>query len=279
MGKFSFDGSKGKDAFEQMMEAKANRSNNGNFAKENIFFEWGDKDEHIVRIVGEYKWFKNHWINVSNFSSFKLLKDEAFEGDNRLPKNIICTNWDSETETNDEMGSCPVCKLMKIADNSLKKLGKSMNPEIKQFMKDLRSKCFPTNTFMVKIIDRGNPYVSEGVKGFKILRMPDTLVAAIKKISSDLGIDIVSEDEGIDIKISRNKAGNKTTYSAAPVYKGMSIKQTPLTEEERNYRDLDLSKFGGKEVDENAFASMLVDDVANFWGDAESDDGDGDAPF
>ena len=276
MGKFSFDGSKGKDAFEQMMEAKANRSGS-NFAKENIFFEWGDKDEHIVRIVGEYKWFKNHWINVSNFSPFKLLKDEAFEGDNKLPKNIVCTNWDSETETNDEMGSCPVCKLMKIADNSIKKLGKSMNPEIKQFMKDLRSKCFPTNTFMVKIIDRGNPYVSDGVKGYKILRMPDTLVAAIKKISSDLGIDIVSEDEGIDIKISRNKAGNKTTYSAAPVYKGMSIKQTPLTEEERNYRDLDLSKFGGKKVDETVFASMLVDDVANFWGDEASDDGD--APF
>ena len=278
MGKFSFDDSKGKDKFDEMMENKANRASN-NFSKEDIWFDWGDKDEHIVRIVGEYKWFRNHWINTSQYSPFKLLKEEAFEGENKLPKNIACSNWDSETETDDEMGTCPVCKLMKIASNTLKKLGKSMNPEIKQFMKDLRSKCVPGNTFMVKIIDRENPYVAEDVKGFKILRMPDTLVAAIKKIGADLGIGVTSDDEGIDIKISRSKNGNKTTYSAAPVYKGMSIKQTPLTEEERNYRNLDLSKFGGKEVDENAFASMLVDDVANFWTDGNVEEDDEKAPF
>ena len=52
----------------------------------------------------------------------------------------------------------------------------------------------------------------------------------------------------------------KTTYTAIPVYQGMTVKQTPLTDEEKAYHDLELTKFAGKPVDKERFEAELVDE-------------------
>ena len=61
---------------------------------------------------------------------------------------------------------------------------------------------------------------------------------------------------------------------------GMKVKQTPLTDEEKEYRDLDLAKFAGKPVDKDRFEEELTDDnnVRTLYENADMDD-NGNAPF
>ena len=58
---------------------------------------------------------------------------------------------------------------------------------------------------------------------------------------------------------SENSKGS--TYSILPVLKGGVLKKTPLDEEEQAYRDLDLLKFAGKQIDISRFEAELVDET------------------
>ena len=119
--------------------------------------------------------------------------------------------------------------------------------------------------------------------------MPAELLNAIIELSKKLhGVNITSVEEGIDITIKRTKpAGGKkgkTSYTALPVYDGMVVKQTPLTAEELEYRELDISKFVGKPIDRELFEAELVEEnnVKTIYESADIDSGseDGeDAPF
>lgn len=182
--------------------------------------------------------------------------------------NVACGNWDVETESEDPDGdNCPVCKLGKNADQMLTKYGKEMQEADKEVIKNIRRKCAVKNMYLFKCIDRDNPYVDDEKtkKGFKIIKMPAELLNAIIELSKKLnGINITSVDEGIDITIKRVKPEGgkkgKTTYTAIPVYQGMTVKQTPLTDEEKAYHDLELTKFAGKPVDKERFEAELVDE-------------------
>ena len=262
-------------------------SNNGNFGKENIWFDWGNKDEHTIRLVGDFVSIRSHWIGESKFGQdIAILNSGAFKGDNKLPMTVACGNWDAETETEDPDGdACPVCRLGRNADAMLKKYGKELEEADKATFKNIRRKCAVKCQYLFKIIDRENPYVDEEKtrKGYKILRAPEKLLKAILELSDKMkGIGISSPDEGIDItikKIVSETSKNDVSYSALPVMEGVSVKQTPLTEEERGFRELELHKFAGKPVDKERFEEELTDEnnVRTIYENADMDDGN--APF
>ena len=248
---------------------KGSSNNNQNdFSKENIWFDWGDKEEHVVRLVGDFKWIRQHWIGQSQFGQdIDIINLSAFKGENKIPMSVACGNWDPETESEDpDSDNCPVCRLGHNADKMLQKYGKEMEEADKEKVKNIRKKCAVRNVYLFKCIDRDNPYTDEEKtrKGYKIIRMPAELLTSIIELSKKLeSINITSPEEGIDITIKRVKPEGKkgkTNYSALPVYKGMTIKQTPLTAEELAYRDLDLTKFAGKPVDKTRFEEELVDE-------------------
>jgi hypothetical protein len=266
-----------------------NENNNNNFAKENIWFDWGNSEEHVVRLVGDFKWIRSHWIGANQFGKdVEIINSDSFKGENKIPMSVACGNWDVDSESEEPDGdNCPVCRLGRNAEKMLQKYGKEMAEADKEIIKTIRNKCAIRNTYLFKCIDRDNPYIDDEKtkKGFKIIKMPAELLTAIIELSNKIeGVNITSPDEGIDITIKRvkpegNKKG-KTSYSALPVYKGMTVKQTPLTAEELEYRDLDLSKFSGKPVDKERFEEELVEEnnVRTIYEMNEEEDNDG-APF
>lgn len=249
------------------IEQDNSRNVSGNFTKENLWFDWGTEDEHVIRLVGDYREVHSHWIGASKFGKdIAILKPSAFTGDNKVSMNVACENWDPDTETLDE-GACPVCRLAKNAEQMLKQYANELDDADKETFKAIRRKCSVKITYLFKCIDRENPYLDDEKtrKGYKIIKMPQELFTAILEMARKIkGVEIASVDEGIDITIKRQKPANgqkgKTTYTASPVYDGMTVKQSPLTEEEKAYRDIDLLKFIGKPVDKERFESELVDE-------------------
>lgn len=245
-------------------------SGSGMMQRDNIWFDWGSSDEHIIRLVGDFKEMRSHWIGESKFQKtddIAILRPSAFKGDSKLPMNVACGNWDADTESADPVGdNCPICRLGRNAENVLKKHGKELNETDKAIFKKIMKKCKVTSTFYFKCIDRDNPYVDEEKtrKGYKIIKMPGELFKAIMELSKTMkGVSILSDDGGIDIRIKRTKPENgkgKTTYTVNAVMDGLTVKQTPLTDEERQYRDIDLSKFAGKPIDKDRFEEEMVDD-------------------
>ena len=267
-------------------------SGSGQFTRENIWFDWGDSEERIVRLVGDYKEVRTHWIGESKYGQgqdIAILNASAFKGDNKIPMNVGCGNWDIDTESEDPVGdNCPICRLGRNADSILSKHGKELNEADKAKLKKVISKCKVKSIFMFKCIDRDNPYVDEErtKKGYKIIKMPGELFKSIMDLAKQVkGVSIISDDNGIDIRIKRTKPENgkgKTTYSASVVMSGLSVKQTPLTDEERQYHDLDLSKFAAKPIDKERFEEELVDDetIRLCYEDTESSEpADEKAPF
>ena len=268
--------------------ASLNQGNNTQFARENIWFDWGTKKEHVVRIVGDFISIRNHWIGESKFGQdVALLNSSAFKGENKLPMTVACGNWDVETESEDPDGdACPICRLGRNADAILKKHGKELDETDKNIFKAIRRKCSVKCLYLFKVIDRDNPYVDEEKtrKGYKILKAPEKLLKAILELSDKMnGIGITSPDEGIDIiikKVTSDVNKNDVTYSALPVMDGVKVKQTPLTDEEKEFRDLELIKFAGKPVDKARFEEELTDEnnVRTIYENTDMDDG-GNAPF
>ncbi len=273
--------------------AALNPTTTSSFANENIWFDWGGKEEHVIRIVDDFVSVRSHWIGESKFGNdVPLLKASAFKGDNKIPMTVACGNWDVVTETEDPDGdACPVCRLGRNADLMLKKYGKELEESDKEIFKAIRRKCAVKCQYLFKVIDRDNPYLDEEKtkKGYKILRAPEKLLKAILDLSDKMkGIGISSPDEGIDIIIKKSvseKTKTDVTYSALPVMDGVSAKQTPLTDEELAYRDIDLKKFAGKPVDKARFEEELLEEnnvktVYKGDDDVTSSEGNGDeAPF
>ena len=271
---------------QEALKVMANRyGSQEGFTKDNIWFDWGNKEEHTVRLVGDFKWIRTHWIGESKFGKdIAILNPSAFK-DKRIPMNIACSNWDAESETEDPFKGCPVCRLAKNADEMLKRHGKEMEEADREIIKAIRRKCSPKNTYLFKCIDRDNPYVDDAKsrKGFKIIKMPYELLNAIIELSKKFGeTNITSPDEGIDLSIKRSKGenGGPMKYTVLPVMTGMNVKPTPLTEEERNYHDIELLKFTGKEIDKDAFEEDLVDEnnVRMIYENSVGES-NGDAPF
>lgn len=281
---------------EHGVESQKNASyGQGGFTRDNIWFNWGKSDEHTIRLVGDYVTLHTHWIGESMFGKeqdIAILNASAFKGDDKIPAQVACGNWDVETETLSGEDNCPVCRLMTNADLMLRKHAKDLSPEDTENLKKIRAKCRPKDSYLFKIIDRDNPYVDDqkSKKGYKIFRITNDLRALIVDLGATFekkGVFINSPDTGIDIVVKRIKKVGKPgyTYSVTQAMDGLSVKQTPLTAEELQFRDLNLTLFGGKPVSREKFEAELAD--ANnvrtvYEWDPNSDSDDGateEAPF
>lgn len=283
MGNLNSHGAKAIKASKEMNNYNSNNSGQS-FEKKDIWFKWDGKDERTIRLVGDFKWNRHHWIGKSKFAGkndVDLFEEDAFKGDNKLPNQIVCGNWDMSTESVSDNG-CAVCELLKKTENCLKKYGKDLDEQQKQNFKDIITKCKPKDNYYFLCIDRDNPYITEGEKGFKIIQMPLTLLTAITELSSKLTeIDLTSDEDGIDIVIKKTPPASgkgRTEYSVTPVFSGLTIKKTPLTEEELKWDRLDLSKMLGKAYDNDVLKECFTEEMNDILNDSDEDAEDG-MPF
>ena len=65
--KEDFLGRHGQDALRSAAALNGNNGGGANFAKENIWFDWGNKNERVIRLVGDFKAIRSHWIGESKF--------------------------------------------------------------------------------------------------------------------------------------------------------------------------------------------------------------------
>jgi len=258
-------------------EASHRPQSRGNFPKQKIWFDWGNKNEHTVRLVGEFVWAQQHWIAKTQYGAdYEIFPESAFEGDEAFRKSILCSNWDVDGCNEVEAG-CPICELEKKANNIISSA--DCDDEMKKTYIALRNKCRPQSRFHIKVIDRENPFISETEKGYKILQMSSELLAAITQLDKSLNeYPISSEDKGCDVVIKREPpVGGKgrTKYSVTPVFEGAHLKQTPLTEEEKAFHPLDLKKFAGVKYDREALRERMKESALEILDMNESND----APF
>lgn len=255
-------------------EEKAKRESSS-FDSNNIWFQWGDKSERTIRLVGNFIVTKSHWIGPSKWNPVEIYDSKVFEGEERLPMQVNCNNWDIEKEQ-DIKGDCTICKLRKISNDILySKEGKNMPEKEKKYFKDLRYKCDVRTRYFFNCIDRDNPYVNEEEKviGYKVIEIPWELMDGIISLSSQMtSVDITGIDNGIDLLITRSGGGSKekVKYSVQPCYDAdLSVKKTPLTELEKALVLHDLILLKGK-VTENSelrdkiageFSALFNDDV------------------
>lgn len=253
------------------------------FEGRNIWFNWGDKDSHVVRLVGDFRWVRSHWIGKSSFNpknDVELFVPEAFKGVEKLPYKVNCGNWNIALEA-EEGDNCVICQIGRIAQEALKKEGKGLDEERRQWLKNIVSKCNPNSSYYFKCIDRSDPFIADNVKGFKILQMSTELLTAVVDLDKSLeDVSITSEEDGIDIEIKRERiqASSRIKYSVSPVFKGVSVKQTPLTDEEKSWDDLDLMKFTGRPVDDGMLIEKMNPLIKTIWGGDSYDEDEG-SPF
>lgn len=259
----------------EVVNSLGGNNENRDFKKQNIWFSWGDKNEHTIRLVDDFIMTMSHWIGKSKFGKdYQMFPDRAFVGDNKLANKIACENWDVECESMNDNG-CPICKLEKNCNAII--ADKTVDANLREEYKILRDKCRPQAGYMFKCIDRDNPYIADGEKGYKIIQLTKGLLESIVELDKKLdGVELTSKENGIDIVIKREPPASgkgATKYTATPVYQGLKIKQTPLTEEELQYHDLDLKKFAGKVYESEVLVDKFTDDTKAAYDLEESADG------
>jgi len=103
---------------QERREAERGTKLTGSFPKTDNWFKW-EKGEHTIRLVGDFIITHNHWIGPSAFNSLKLYDEKLFVGDDKMPYQINCSNWDIEEEKDHKNGECVICKIRKIAGDIL----------------------------------------------------------------------------------------------------------------------------------------------------------------
>ena len=251
---------------EQQRREEIKRNKSGNtFAKTDSWFRW-KKDEHTIRLVGDFVIAKSHWIGPSKFNSVSLFDEKHFVGEDKLPHQINCNNWNVETELEEKGCGCVVCELRKIAGDILySEEGKSLDEKDKKFFKDLKYKCDARTRYWFNCIDRDDPYIDEAktIRGYKAIEIPSDLFEGILALSEKLsGIDITSPENGIDLVIKKSGGnGSPVKYSVLPKMDGLTVNSTPLTEQEQEMTMVDLKKVFGKKQDQEMLREKLSDDI------------------
>jgi hypothetical protein len=254
---------------DRLTKAQASRPQGGTFQKvKGIFHNW-KVGVNRIRLVGDYTEVRTHFIAPSQKSQKRkdrgLCMATAFQGNDKIPQVINCPDWDIALERPKKEKSCPICKLNAVAKAVL---AEKPSAEEKEFFENLRAASRATNTLKWNIIDRDDPFVevdndgkTERVLGFKIASVGAEAFKDITGIYMQLGYDINEPDKGIDIEVTRDDKGARTTYSARPVIEGTSLKVTPLTKEERALALHDLKVRCGRQTEIDKIVNALHDDL------------------
>jgi hypothetical protein len=253
---------------DKLSKVQAARPQGGAFARvKGIFHQWKVGNNRL-RLAGEFTEVRTHFIAPSHSPKRKdrgLCLSVAFQGDDKLPQVINCLNWDIAMERPKKEKICPVCKLNAVARAIL---AEKPNPEEKAFFEGLRQATRATSTLKWNVLDRDDPFVevdnngkAEKVLGFKIASIGPEAATDILGIFKQVGYDIQDPDKGIDIEVTRDDGGQRTTYSARAVIEGTSLKVTPFTKEERALVLNDLKVRCGKQVEASKILDSLHEDL------------------
>lgn len=253
--------------------AKESNSGSSNYNDdENIFFDFTE-GTHRIRLVGQWTTVHSHWIGPSQFSKISFYDESSFKGDNRLKKNINCSNWDPDTETPTEESTCTICKLRSVANDLLYECS-DLDSKQKKYLENIASEAFPNERTFFLCIDRDNPEIAPGKKGFKIIEFPRALMKNwITLVEQNADFDPTSEEEGVDFIVTKEKKGKKTEYNINYAMKGLNVCQTPLTDEEKEYTKHDIKKIMGKLPDQDDLFDKLLPEFQELINDgSEGDD-------
>lgn len=250
--------------FQERSNQQANRNFNSN---DEIFFNLSD-GTHKVRLVGEWLQIRSHWIAPSSFSRISLYSDNAFKGEHRLRKSVTCPNFDSDTEMEKDEKTCTICKLHAAANDILYNCS-DLSSEQKKFLENVARDTRYTDRYFFLCIDRDNPEVSPGKKGYKIIEFPKELMNQwIQLVSSTGDGDCTTVDAGCDFTIVKSRDGNRAKYSIQYVMENRQIVQTPLTDEEKAFEKLDLKKLMGKLPNQKELYEKLLPEFKELVDDA-----------
>lgn len=255
-----------------------NQKKKSSFA--NIWFNWKEGENHL-RFVGDFLQVRSHYLAPNAARKDRgLCIPDAFKGDDKLPANMNCPDWDIETETEKAEKVCVICKLHRIAEATLKNHRDTLSEEDNNMFFALKQQCSPRNKLKWNVIDRDNPYITttiEGqqkqVLGYKVAEVGMEAWKDIEIIYNQLSINIADPEQGVDICVIRTN-GARTSYSAQAMMDGLRVKQTPLTEAETALERHDLKKLCGKQVDQAKVLEALHLDLRSYIDQAE----DGELP-
>jgi hypothetical protein len=257
-------------------------SGNRNFKKQtNIFYKFED-GSNILRLVGEPLDVRTHYIAPNTKKGDRgLCVKEAFEieGEERLPFMANCPDWDIENQVERKEKTCPICKLNRIVKEELYKNKENLAEKDAKYLEEIKRATNVAKNSKFNVIDRENPEVLETkedgtevkVKGYKVASFGKEAGDGIVSICNQLEpVDPASINEGVDIDIVKGNNGARTTYTAKCVMNGLSVKQTPLTADEKAMQLHDLLRISGKITSpENIIKYMHEDLLALLNGDKE----------
>ena len=241
-----------------------------------IFHQFKDGD-NPVRLVGEFVQVKTHFIAPSPKRKDRgLCQQEAFEGEDKLPQVVNCADWDINGEKETKEKTCVICKLNALAREMLK--NSKLTAEDKEHFKALSAATYARTSLKWNILDRDDPYVVQNtddgekkILGLKISTIGMEAWTDIEKIFHQLGFDITDPVKGIDININKGSNGARVKYSANAIMQGITVKQTPMTEEELALEKHDLKKICGSEVDQAKVLSALHVDLRSYLEDVATE--------
>lgn len=268
------------DRIKKFQERTKEQNASRNFSDdENIFFDLNE-GTHRVRLVGDWVCVHSHWIGPSQYSKVQFYSESAFKGDNRLRKNVNCPDFDIDSETINDEKECTICKLRAVANDILFECS-DLAKDQKKFLENTAHDAQYSERIFFCCIDRDNPEIAPGKKGFKIIEFPKALMEQwMQIVNSNPDLDCNSVEEGVDFIIIKSKDGKKNKYTIQYAMKGTQICQTPLTEEEKAFERLDIKKIMGKMPDQDTLYDKLLPEFKELLEDqkAASEDSDLETP-
>jgi len=204
--------------------------------------------DNKVRLGGNVSVCERHYVK-------ELVSTEAMraKGDSRadVSANVTCMNWDTDNQgkSEEELHCCPICDLRSASNIKRKEAKESGDEDAEKKMKELSGKSFARSRYSWDAISRKDPLVktkeADGSEteeiAWKILGLGTEGTEAIEALCKQYR-QLADTDEGCDIVISKHQ-GTRTTYGASFALDGPNIAVTPLSDEEKAMKDLDLVRY------------------------------------
>jgi hypothetical protein len=242
-------------------KAQQEQKTNGYIKQSTIKMRWKD-GKNPVRLVGNYIETHMHSISPSSFGSIGVAPDSNFKGKGALPFEVSCTDWNLRDEQYHKEKTCPFCKLAQRARTALKR--KDLSDEEKKLFEKILAANKVTKKLKWNLIDRNAPYYykvnsgkEEEVKGLKIADVSFSMFEDIKGIIEQNGLDITDENTGIDILIIKGDQDGRVRYSVQPLLEKTSVKVSPMTAEEKSWKQWNFIEMYDKAYDFTAIKSKM----------------------
>ena len=205
--------------------------------------------DNVLRPVGNFWEVHSHKISPNDYGSIGVAPQQFFRGKDFLPFDWFCGNWDVASMSSPKEKTCKLCRLNFRAYKMSKKKG--LSQEEKKMYDGIKTATALDIKYRWNVIDRAEPHylrVHDGtdisVPGFKIASFTKNLFGDVQGLFEQTKLDIADKESGIDVIVKRatqvtnNK--EKTVYKAVPFMEDLSVKITPLTEEELSWPEWDI---------------------------------------